>query len=82
MSVDGRKIVVLGMLTKMPVAGVAWQTLHYLLGFQRLGYDAYYVEAAQLSKYVPPAAGEELGKYEPLGDLIDLEGETGSVGGE
>ena len=33
------------MLTKMPVAGVAWQTLHYLLGFQRLGYDAYYVEA-------------------------------------
>lgn len=39
------KIVILGMLTKMPVAGVAWQTLHYLLGFQRLGYDAYYVEA-------------------------------------
>jgi ATP-binding cassette subfamily B protein len=39
------KIVVLGMLTKMPVAGVAWQTLHYLLGFRRLGYDVYYVEA-------------------------------------
>jgi len=42
---NGRKIVVLGMLTKMPVAGVAWQTLHYLLGFRRLGYDVYYVEA-------------------------------------
>jgi GT2 family glycosyltransferase len=38
------KVVVLGMMTKMPVAGVVWQTLHYLLGFERLGYDAYYVE--------------------------------------
>jgi GT2 family glycosyltransferase len=37
-------VVVLGMMTKMPVAGVVWQTLHYLLGFERLGYDAYYVE--------------------------------------
>jgi hypothetical protein len=33
------------MMTKMPVAGVVWQTVHYLLGFQRLGYDVYYVEA-------------------------------------
>ena len=38
-------IVVLGMITNMPVAGVVWQTLHYLLGFERLGYDVYYVEA-------------------------------------
>jgi hypothetical protein len=27
------------------VAGVIWQTIHYLIGFQRLGYDVYYVEA-------------------------------------
>ena len=39
------KIVVLGMMTKMPVAGVVWQTLHYLVGLQRLGFDVYYVEA-------------------------------------
>ena len=32
------------MLTRIPVAGVLWQTVHYLLGFQRLGYDVYYVE--------------------------------------
>ena len=32
------------MMTKMPVAGVVWQNLHYLLGFERLGYEAYYVE--------------------------------------
>ncbi len=39
------KIVLLGMMTKIPVAGVVWQTLHYLLGFERLGFDPFYVEA-------------------------------------
>lgn len=39
------RIIVLGMMAKAPVAGVVWQTLHYLVGFQRLGYDATYVEA-------------------------------------
>jgi len=33
------------MMAKMPVPGVIWQTLHYLIGFKRLGFDAYYVEA-------------------------------------
>jgi len=41
----GPKIVLLGLLTKMPVAGAIWQTLHYLIGLERLGYEAYYVEA-------------------------------------
>jgi hypothetical protein len=39
------KIVLLGMMTKMPVAGVVWQTMQYVVGFQRLGFDVYYVEA-------------------------------------
>ncbi|MCU1380084.1 MAG: hypothetical protein JWN29_3067 [Acidimicrobiales bacterium] len=39
------RIVVLGMMSKIPVPGVVWQTVHYLLGLERLGYDAYYVEA-------------------------------------
>ena len=39
-----KKVVLLGMMTRIPVAGVIWQTLHYLLGFERLGYEAYYVE--------------------------------------
>lgn len=39
------KIVLLGMMTRMPVSGVVWQTVHYLVGFQRLGYEVYYVEA-------------------------------------
>lgn len=40
----GKKIVLLGMMTRIPVAGVVWQTAHYMVGLQRLGYDAYYVE--------------------------------------
>jgi hypothetical protein len=40
-----QKIVLLGMMSKMPVAGVVWQTLHYLIGFRRLGFDVYYIEA-------------------------------------
>src|SRR5437588_7693646 len=39
------KIVVLGMMSKHPVAGVIWQTIHYLVGLERLGCEAYYVEA-------------------------------------
>ena len=37
-------IVVLGMMTKMAVAGVVWQTIHYLAGLKRLGFDVYYAE--------------------------------------
>ncbi len=40
-----KKIVLLGMMSRMPVPGVIWQTVHYLVGLQRLGYDVYYVEA-------------------------------------
>jgi GT2 family glycosyltransferase len=39
------KIVLLGMVTKMPVAGVTWLVAHYAVGFRRLGFDVYYVEA-------------------------------------
>ncbi|HET6880676.1 MAG TPA: hypothetical protein VFI31_11005, partial [Pirellulales bacterium] len=45
MTTGRKKIVLLGMMSRMPVAGVVWQTLHYLLGFQRLGYEVYYVES-------------------------------------
>jgi hypothetical protein len=40
-----KKIVLLGMMTRIPVAGAVWGTLQYLIGFRRLGYDVYYVEA-------------------------------------
>ncbi len=40
-----KKIVILGMMTKIPVAGAVWGTMQYLIGFRRLGYEVYYVEA-------------------------------------
>ena len=33
------------MMTKIPVAGVVWQTIHYLVGLRALGFDVYYVES-------------------------------------
>ena len=38
-------IVVLGAITRYPVAGIIWLTMQYVLGFRRLGYDCYYVES-------------------------------------
>jgi hypothetical protein len=43
--VSGKKIVVLGMTSRHPVAGMVWLTMQYLIGLERLGYDPYYVEA-------------------------------------
>jgi hypothetical protein len=40
-----KKVVVLGMTSRHPVAGMVWLTMQYVIGLQRLGYDAYYVEA-------------------------------------
>lgn len=40
-----KKIVMLGMMTRIPVAGAVWGAMQYLIGFQRLGFDVYYVEA-------------------------------------
>jgi len=37
-------LIVLGMVGPTPFAGLAWQVLHYVEGFRRLGYDVYYVE--------------------------------------
>src|SRR6266566_6474921 len=53
------------MMSSMPVAGVVWQTIHYLVGLRRLGYDVYYVEAGgnQPSAMLlegAPASGKEL----------------------
>src|SRR5438067_3294947 len=40
----GLQLILLGMMGRTPFAGVAWQVLHYLEGFRRLGCDVYYVE--------------------------------------
>src|SRR5713226_8420269 len=43
----GVRIVVLGIMGRTPFAGVAWEVLHYLEGFRRLGHDVYYIEDSQ-----------------------------------
>jgi len=40
--------------------------------------DAYLVEGAYINQYHAPAAGEELGHYETITDLVSVEGKTGS----
>src|SRR6478735_1616447 len=55
------KLVVLGLMSRMPVAGVVWQTVHYLEGFRRLGFDVYYVEAHGCTPRCFYATGDEDG---------------------
>jgi hypothetical protein len=40
----GLRLVIVGMMGRLPYAGVTWQILHYLEGFRRLGHDVYYIE--------------------------------------
>jgi len=47
------KIIVSGIAFWYPLAGVAWQFVHYLLGLKRLGYDVYYVEDSARDLYDP-----------------------------
>ena len=41
---SGLRLVIVGMMGRLPYAGVTWQILHYLEGFRRLGHDVYYIE--------------------------------------
>jgi hypothetical protein len=47
------KIVVLHFAGRMPLAGIAWQALHYLLGIEQLGYEAWYIEDSGANPYDP-----------------------------
>ena len=64
------KIVLLGMMSRHPVGGVIWQTLHYLVGFERLGFEIYYVEAhaAMPTKLMASSSDDA---YARAAELID-----------
>jgi hypothetical protein len=49
--------VVLGLVGQYPVAGVAWQAIHYLVGLERLGFDVHYVEDSGAAPYDPRSGG-------------------------
>ncbi len=48
-----RRVVVLGTMGAVPFAGTAWQVLHFVEGFRRLGYDVWYVEDTGVWPYDP-----------------------------
>jgi hypothetical protein len=48
-----KKIVVMGFMGSMPIAGVIWQHIHYIVGLQRLGHDVYYIEDSARIPYDP-----------------------------
>jgi hypothetical protein len=49
------RVVVLHFVGQMPLAGIAWQAAHYLVGLERLGYEAWYVEDHGANPYDPRA---------------------------
>ena len=48
-----KKIVVMGFMGSCPIAGVIWQHVHYLVGLQQLGHEAYYLEDSARFPYNP-----------------------------
>ncbi|MDQ6765511.1 MAG: hypothetical protein M3Z22_05350 [Verrucomicrobiota bacterium] len=48
-----KKLVVMGFMGSIPIAGVIWQHLHYIVGLQRLGHDVYYIEDSARLPYNP-----------------------------
>jgi len=51
------RLLVLGLVGQYPVAGVAWQAIHYLVGLERLGWEVYYVEDSGAAPYDPRSGG-------------------------
>src|SRR5260370_16623023 len=47
------KTVVMGFMGSMPIAGVIWQHIHYIVGLRRLGHDVYYIEDSARLPYNP-----------------------------
>ena len=43
----------MGFMGSIPIAGVIWQHIHYIVGLQRLGHDVYYVEDSARLPYNP-----------------------------
>jgi len=48
-----KRIVVMGFMGSMPIAGVIWQHIHYIVSLQRLGHRVYYIEDSARVPYNP-----------------------------
>lgn len=65
-------IVVTGMAFFLPLPGVIYQVLHYLIGLRRIGYDVYYIE--DTDRWVYDSVTEDV-----VGDASRNVGVVGSV---
>ena len=77
MSPRREPLLVLGIVGQYPMAGVAWQAIHHLLGFQALGWDVYYVEDSGAPPYDPASGGigtTAAGNLAYLADVMDRYG--------
>jgi len=52
---DPRRVLLLGLMGRYPMAGVGWQALQYALGLARLGYEVFYAEDSGAPPYDPVA---------------------------
>ena len=60
----------MGFMGSMPIAGVIWQHIHYLVGLQRLGHDVYYIEDSARLPYNPETF-EINNEFDYAGLLLD-----------
>lgn len=47
------RVVLLHFVAQMPMAGIAWQALQYLVGLEKLGFEAWYIENHGTNPYDP-----------------------------
>ncbi len=64
-----KRIIVMGFMGGMPIAGVVWQHIHYIVGLQRLGHDVYYIEDSARLPY-NPATFEVNNEYDYAAQLL------------
>ena len=57
-----KRIVVMGFMAGIPISGVVWQHLHYIVGLQRLGHEVWYLEDSARLPY-NPVTGEVSNDY-------------------
>ncbi len=65
-----KRIVVMGFMGSIPIAGVIWQHLHYIVGLQRLGHEVYYVEDSARHPY-DPATGEVTDRFDYAAQFLE-----------
>jgi hypothetical protein len=70
-------LLVLGIVGQYPMAGVAWQAIHYLLGFRELGWDVWYVEDSGAAPYDPQAGGFTADTSYAVSYVADVMGRVG-----